>query len=153
MIFPRCFQFYKYQELFIKFNDFSMILKYIWILMIFQELWEPWHCSEDTLANSMAINQKYMLESRRVLSDNGFCYSHSVLPHVAHTFIIRWNMGALEITWTLVLHNPWLLATIYQYLVLTVLKIHILFSVYCLMENTIKYLHSGSIYQPIKPVD
>ena len=27
-----------------KFNDFSMILKQIWILMIFQELWEPCLC-------------------------------------------------------------------------------------------------------------
>ena len=26
-----------------KFNDFSMILKQIWISMIFQELWEPWN--------------------------------------------------------------------------------------------------------------
>ena len=25
-----------------KFNDFSMILKQIWISMIFQEVWEPW---------------------------------------------------------------------------------------------------------------
>ena len=33
--------FYKFQELFMKFNDFSMILKHIWISMIFQELWEP----------------------------------------------------------------------------------------------------------------
>ena len=34
--------FYKFQERFMKFNDFSMILKQIWISMIFQELWEPW---------------------------------------------------------------------------------------------------------------
>ena len=42
MIFPWFFHFYKFQELFMKFNDFSMILKQIWISMIFQELWEPW---------------------------------------------------------------------------------------------------------------
>ena len=43
VIFPRFFHFYKFQELFKKFNDFSMILKQIWISMIFQELWEPCH--------------------------------------------------------------------------------------------------------------
>ena len=41
MIFPWFFHFYKFQELFMKFSDFSMILKQIWISMIFQELWEP----------------------------------------------------------------------------------------------------------------
>ena len=41
MIFPWFFHFNKFQDLFIKFNDFSMILKQIWISMIFQELWEP----------------------------------------------------------------------------------------------------------------
>ena len=44
MIFPWFFHFYKFQELFMKFNDFSMILKQIWISMIFQELWEPCIC-------------------------------------------------------------------------------------------------------------
>ena len=34
MIFPYFFHFYKFQELFMKFNDFSMILKQIWISMI-----------------------------------------------------------------------------------------------------------------------
>ena len=41
VIFPWFFHFYK--KLFKKFNDFSMILKQIWISMIFQELWEPCH--------------------------------------------------------------------------------------------------------------
>ena len=30
-------------ELFMKLSDFSMILRQIWISMIFQELWEPWN--------------------------------------------------------------------------------------------------------------
>ena len=42
MIFPWFCHSYKFQELFMKFNDFSMILKQIRISMIFQELWEPW---------------------------------------------------------------------------------------------------------------
>ena len=41
MIFPWFSHFYKFQESFVKFNVFSMILKEIWISMIFQELWEP----------------------------------------------------------------------------------------------------------------
>ena len=43
------FHFYKFQELFMKCNDFSVILKQIWISMIFQELLEPWllaHCAQ-----------------------------------------------------------------------------------------------------------
>ena len=44
MIFAWFFHFYKFQELFIKFTDFSMILKQIWISKIFQELWEPCIC-------------------------------------------------------------------------------------------------------------
>ena len=43
MIFLWFFHFYKFQELFMKFSDFSMIFKQIWISMIFQELWEPWY--------------------------------------------------------------------------------------------------------------
>ena len=39
------FYFYKFQELLMEFNDFSMILKQIWISTIFQELWEPWWIS------------------------------------------------------------------------------------------------------------
>ena len=39
------FHFYKFQELFMKFNVFSMIWKKIWISMIFQELWEPCYIS------------------------------------------------------------------------------------------------------------
>ena len=42
MIFPWFINFYKFQGLFMKFNDFFMNLKQIWISMIFQELWEPW---------------------------------------------------------------------------------------------------------------
>ena len=36
------FRFNIFQKLFMKFNDFSMILKQIGISIIFQELWEPW---------------------------------------------------------------------------------------------------------------
>ena len=39
--FPRFCHSYKFHELFVNFNDFSMILKQIRISMIFQELWEP----------------------------------------------------------------------------------------------------------------
>ena len=35
------FHFYKFQELYMRFNDSSMILKHIWFSVIFQELWEP----------------------------------------------------------------------------------------------------------------
>ena len=44
MIFPWFCHSYKFQELFMKFNDFPMILKQIRISMIFQELWEPCWC-------------------------------------------------------------------------------------------------------------
>ena len=54
MIF-RDFFLYKFQVLFMKFTDFSMILKQIWISMIFQELWEP--CiSEDILTTKYGFN-------------------------------------------------------------------------------------------------
>ena len=39
------FHFYKLQELFVEFNDFSMILKQIWISMVFQEVWNPEHAT------------------------------------------------------------------------------------------------------------
>ena len=35
-----------------KFNDFSMILKHIWISMIFQELWEPCALSKPMLVKT-----------------------------------------------------------------------------------------------------
>ena len=55
------FHFYKFQELFMKFNDFSMILKQIWISMIFQELWEPWDCN----SHKNTIHYRYFLVTFR----------------------------------------------------------------------------------------
>ena len=50
--------FYKFQELFMKFNDFSMILKQIWISMIFQEVWEPCRCiGEDSVIFLLLLKQ------------------------------------------------------------------------------------------------
>ena len=45
MICPWILHFGKFQDLFMKFKDFSMILKEIWISMIFQELWDPCLCN------------------------------------------------------------------------------------------------------------
>ena len=38
---PKNVFFFHFWELFLKFKDFSMILKQIWISVIFQEVWEP----------------------------------------------------------------------------------------------------------------
>ena len=44
-----------------KFNDFSKILKQIWISMNFQELWEPWispFIMTSETSNILVIKQK-----------------------------------------------------------------------------------------------
>ena len=90
MIFPWFFHFYKFQALFIKFNDFSMILKQIWISMIFQELWEPW------LSNPRSWRaqcQQYFLLKTKNPNFNHFFYIHVLCPvsvssdsHTSHQF-------------------------------------------------------------------
>ena len=91
-IFPWYFYFSKFQVLFMKFNDFSMILKQSWVSLIFQELWEPCTFTFATTPD------KSVQDKLPILISCGFhtwCETHkkSKLATVVTTnkFIMNWN--------------------------------------------------------------
>ena len=87
--------FNKFQVLSMKFNDFSMILKQIWVSLIFQELWEPCTLTFATTPD------KSVQDKLPILISCGFhtwCETHkkSKLATVVTTnkFIMNWTLSS-----------------------------------------------------------
>ena len=81
------FSFYKFYELFMKFNYFSMILKQIWVSMILQELWEPlW---ESFVFSDITSAQQFLMFYVVITVTHEMCYEKYCKNERGSTALIR----------------------------------------------------------------